>query len=144
MNTTGDYVEFETTVTKKMMQDYGCLFHDFSSLHYDDEFAKEVGFNSRVVQGGLISCLIIKCISETFGDSTILKSHYVEFMKPIYPEQVFKIRLTIIKNIRNRLMQLETKILIEDVQYFRGFSKIRIAKDLIQDYFLEYSKYCMN
>jgi acyl dehydratase len=79
-------VSYKYFISKAVMLHFGETFDDFTLLHYDDEYARKVGFKRRVVQGIIISGFVIRSIVLAFGDSAILRSYSLEFHKAIYPE----------------------------------------------------------
>jgi len=117
-------------VSREMMQHFGETFDDFTLLHYDDEFAKKVGFKGRVVQGALVSCLIVKSIVRSFGDSAILRSHNLEFRRAIYPESEIIVELHVLSNIRNKLVTLRSRVYLNKTVHYEGMTKIRVFENL--------------
>lgn len=102
-------VRYKYFIGKELMQHFGETFDDFTLLHYDDDYARKVGFEGRVVQGALVSCIIVKSIVRAFGDSAILRLHNLEFHKPIYPESEIMVELYVLSNVRNKLLTLRMK-----------------------------------
>jgi acyl dehydratase len=113
-----------------MLQHFGETFDDFTLLHYNDEFARKVGFNGRVVQGALVSCLIVKSIVRSFGDSAILRSHNLEFFEPIYPENEITVELLVLSNIRNKVIRLRSRVFILETLHYQGNTKIWAFENL--------------
>jgi len=114
----------------EIMQHFGKTFDDFTLLHYDDDFARQVGFERRVVQGALVSCIIVKSIVQAFGDSTILRSHNLEFLKPIYPETEIIVELYVLSNIRNKSLNLRTRVYVGESLHFEGTTKIKVFMEI--------------
>jgi acyl dehydratase len=117
-------------IGKDMLQHFGETFDDFTLLHYNDEFARKVGFNGRVVQGALVSCLIVKSIVRSFGDSAILRSHNLEFFEPIYPENEITVELLVLSNIRNKVIRLRSRVFILETLHYQGNTKIWAFENL--------------
>jgi acyl dehydratase len=123
-------VRYKYFIDKDMQQNFGKTFNDFTLLHYDDEYARKVGFQRRVVQGALISCIIVKSIVLTFGDSAILRSHNLEFHKPIYPESEITVELYVLSNIRNKLITLRSRVYVRETLRYEGETKIKAFTDI--------------
>lgn len=131
----GESVEFKEKVSIEMQRKFAEAFNDFTYLHYNDDYGRRVGFNSRVVQGALISCIIVKEIVIAFGDSAILRTHDLAFTKPIYPNQEFTIRLEVLSNIKDQVIKIGTKVLVGDELHYRGTTKIKAFADIQESYF---------
>lgn len=123
-------VRYKYFIDKDMMQNFGETFDDFTLLHYDDEYARKVGFERRVVQGALVSCIIVKSIVQAFGDSAILQSHNLEFHKPIYPESEIMVELYVLSNIRNKLITLRSRVYVGETPHYEGTTKIQAFEDI--------------
>lgn len=131
----GESVEFKEKVTLKTQREFAKVFDDFTYLHYNDDYGRRVGFNSRVVQGALISCIIVKDIVIAFGDSAILRTHDLAFFKPVYPNQEFTIRLEVLSNIKDQVIKIGTQVLVGDELHYRGTTKIKAFADIQESYF---------
>ena len=86
----GESVSYDYLVDETIQLNFGKTFDDFTLLHYDDDYAREVAFERRPMQGALISAIIVKSIVKAFGDSTILKikalqKHVVSILKGSTP-----------------------------------------------------------
>ena len=123
-------VRYKYFIGKEMMQHFGKTFDDFTLLHYDDDYARKVGFERRVVQGALVSCIIVKSIVRAFGDSAILRSHNLEFHKPIYPESEIVVELYVLSNIKNKLLTLKSRVYVGDTPHYEGTTKIKAFEDI--------------
>ncbi len=126
----GESVRYNYFVDKDLMHNFGTTFDDFTLLHYDDDYARKVAFEGRVVQGALVSCLIVKSIVKAFGDSAILRVHNLEFRKPIYPENEITIELHVLSNIRNKLVTLRSRVYVRETLHYEGMTKIRAFEDI--------------
>jgi len=123
-------VRYKYFIGKDVMQNFGKTFDDFALLHYDDEYARKVGFERRIVQGVLVSGIIVKSIVRTFGDSAILRSHNLEFHKPIYPESEIMVELYVLSNIRNKLITLRSTVYVGETIHYEGTTKVKAFEDI--------------
>ena len=126
----GESVSYDFLVDEKMQLSFGKTFDDFTLLHYDDQFSREVAFEKRVIQGALVSCIIVKAIVMAFGDSTILKVHNLTFHKPIYPGSVISIKLNVISNIKNSVVKLHTEVWVGETLHYEGMTKVKVFEDI--------------
>jgi acyl dehydratase len=123
-------VSYKYFISKAVMQHFGETCDDFTLLHYDDEYARKVGFKRRVVQGILISGFVIRSIVHSFGDSAILRSYNLEFHKPIYPESEITIELYVMSNLRNKLVTLRSRVYVQETLHYEGLIKVRVFDDI--------------
>jgi acyl dehydratase len=122
---TGESVRYDYVVDKGMQRDFGATFDDWTLLHYDDDYAREVGFERTPIQGALISAIIVKSVVRAFGDSAILRVHNIEFFKPVYPGSTISVELHVLKNIRNMLVTMRSRIYVGETLHYQGMTKIR-------------------
>jgi 3-hydroxybutyryl-CoA dehydratase len=81
----GDSSSFEEQITKEMVDGFAEVSGDFSTLHINGDFAKELGFNGRVVHGVLMTGLFSRLVGMQFpGENAILQSMNTVFLKPSY------------------------------------------------------------
>ena len=139
----GESAEYNHNVTKEIQKKFGETFKDFTYLHFNDEYARRCGFIERTVQGALISAIIVKDIVLSFGDSAILKEHNITFFKPIYPDQDFNIELYVLKNIKNQVIRIRTRVIRNGETHYQGMTKIKVFEDIQESYFKD-TKYNIN
>ena len=127
----GESARYRYFIDKDLMQNYGETFDDFTLLHYDDDYAQKVGFEGgSPVQGALVSCIIVKSIALTFGDSAILRSHKLEFLKPIYPGNEIIVELYVLSNIKNKLITMRSRVYVGVVLHYEGETIIMAFDDI--------------
>lgn len=127
----GESARYRYFIDKNIMKNFGETFDDFTLLHYDDDYARQVGFEGgRPVQGALVSCIIVKSISLTFGDSAILRSHKLEFLKPIYPGNEITVELYVLSNTRNKLITMRSRVYVGVDLHYEGETKIKAFDDI--------------
>lgn len=131
----GESARYDHVVSKQIQKKFGETFKDFTYLHYNDEYARRCGFRERPIQGALISAIIVKDIVLTFGDSAILITHNLSFIKPIYPDEDFKIELHVISNIKNKVIKMRTRVLRGEDIHYQGETKIKAFEDIQESYF---------
>ncbi len=126
----GESVSYDYLVDEELQLKFGKTFDDFTLLHYDDQFAKDVAFERRPIQGALISAILVKSVVKAFGDSSILKEHNITFHKPVYPGSMITTKLTVESNIKNKLVNLKTEVLVKETLHYTGNTKIRVFEEI--------------
>jgi acyl dehydratase len=127
---TNESVRYDYIVDREIMHDFGTTFDDWTLLHYDDDYARKVGFERTPVQGALISAIIVKSIVRGFGDSAILRVHNLEFFKPVYPGSTITVELFVLSNLRNQLVTMRSRVYIGDTLHYQGMTKIRAFENI--------------
>ena len=73
------------------------LFCDRNPLHIDSEFAKEKGFQSRVMHGNILNGFISYFIGECLPvKNVIIHSQQIQFKNPIYLNDKLKLEVEVI------------------------------------------------
>ena len=126
----GESVRYNYIVDRDIMHDFGATFDDWTLLHYNDDYARKVGFERTPVQGALVSAIIVKSIVRAFGDSAILRVHNLAFHKPIYPGSEITVELHVLVNLRNMLVTLRSRVYIDETLHYEGMTKIRTFENI--------------
>ena len=75
----------EYQITEEKMQAFCALCGDENPLHVDEEYAKEKGYDSRVVYGMLTSSFISTMVGMYLpGKYSVLQSVECKFLRPVY------------------------------------------------------------
>ena len=81
----GDVFIEKFKVSKELQNKFIELSNDKNPLHVNDEFAKKVGFKSKVVQGNLQNCIISYFIGECLPHKNVMiLSQTINFKNPLY------------------------------------------------------------
>ncbi|OYD17465.1 hypothetical protein CH330_00040 [candidate division WOR-3 bacterium JGI_Cruoil_03_51_56] len=68
---------------------------DMNPLHFDDDFAKDIGFEGRIVHGLVLSSAISKYYGTEFpGKGTIFMGYSYKFLKPVYPGRSYRLTIS--------------------------------------------------
>lgn len=79
----GDERSFEIVFTEHMIDDFAHLIGDNNPLHMDDGFARNRGFNGRVVHGMLLASALSRLFGEDFlADDNLYLSQTLNWKKP--------------------------------------------------------------
>lgn len=60
---------------------------DFNPLHWNEEFARSVGFPSVIAHGMFNMALVASVVSDWTGDPGLLRSIRVQFRKEVLPDE---------------------------------------------------------
>jgi acyl dehydratase len=60
---------------------------DFNPLHWNEEFARSVGFPSVIAHGMFNMALVARVVSDWTGDPGLLRSIRVQFRKEVLPDE---------------------------------------------------------
>jgi 3-hydroxybutyryl-CoA dehydratase len=110
----GSKESFTAYVTEEMMSSFAEVSGDYNPLHIDEVFAKENGFNSKVVFGMLTSSLYSRLVGMNLpGKHALLQGIELSFRKPVYVGDCLKVTGEVVyKN--DAYKQLEIKAMIEN------------------------------
>lgn len=82
---TGMSESFEVTVTEEMMKQFLNISGDSNPLHNDPEFAKEQGYDDKVVYGLLTTSFISQLAGVYLpGKYCLLQGVEVKYLRPVY------------------------------------------------------------
>lgn len=72
-------------ITEKMVVDFANLSGDKNPIHLDEEYAKTLSFNTRIVQGLLVSSFFSRIISNIYpGYGSIYLKQNLNFVNPCF------------------------------------------------------------
>jgi 3-hydroxybutyryl-CoA dehydratase len=123
---------FEKTVTSTMMDKFLDISGDNNPLHVDSEYAKEKGFEDRVVYGLLSSSFYSTLVGVHLpGKYCILQGLNIQFSKPVFINDELKI-VGKVSYINEAYKQIEIKAFITN-QHNKKVSKATIKVGLIDE-----------
>lgn len=80
----GDLVAEETLeLTRDSLVRYAGASGDFNPIHYNDEFARQVGLESVIAHGMLTMASVISPVVDWVGDPARITSYETRFTKPV-------------------------------------------------------------
>jgi Acyl dehydratase len=92
----GDEFSFTQIITESMVDAFAALTGDVSPLHMHADFAKDRGFEGRVVHGLLLGGLVSRLIGvHCPGESALLHSMQLKFTAPAYLDDKLLVSATI-------------------------------------------------
>ena len=77
---------FSVTLTEQMMEQFRAITGDVNPLHCDEAFAKEKGFDRKVVYG-MLTASFLSTMAGVYlpGENSLIQSVEVKFLKPVFP-----------------------------------------------------------
>ena len=83
---TGMEEQFSVTITEQMMQQFREMTGDVNTLHCDETFAKEKGFDGKVAYG-MLTASFLSTMAGVYlpGENSLIQSVEVKFVKPVFP-----------------------------------------------------------
>ena len=82
----GQEESFEITITEEMMEAFKTVTEDVNPLHNDSSYAKEKGFEGKVVFG-MLTASFLSTMAGVYmpGKYSLIQSVEVKFAKPVFP-----------------------------------------------------------
>lgn len=103
----GDYRSYQRTITKEEVRLFGELTGDLNDVHFNEDYAKTTPFKKTIVHGMLVGSLFSKIFGLDYpGEGTIYIAQSLIFKKPVYPDDLLNVVVTV-KDIileRNRVI----------------------------------------
>lgn len=91
-----DRHEVHLAVTDSEIRAYGEVSGDYNLLHFDDEFAKQCGFEERIAHGLIANSIISKQYGVIYpGNGTLFLGFQYKFFKPLYPSGEYSVVFSI-------------------------------------------------
>jgi 3-hydroxybutyryl-CoA dehydratase len=92
----GDTRSYERIITTEDIMAFGKLTTDMNRAHFCKEYTKDTAFKKPIVHGMLVGSLF-SCIFGTDypGEGTIYCSQSLKFLKPVYPDTLLMIKVTV-------------------------------------------------
>ena len=112
----GDQRSYQRVITKQDVETFGKLTGDMNDAHFNEAYAETTIFKKPIVHGMLVGSLFSKIFGLDYpGEGTIYCSQSLNFKKPVYPDQILTVIVTV-KDIvleKNRVI-FTTEILNEN------------------------------
>jgi 3-hydroxybutyryl-CoA dehydratase len=114
----GDFRQYVKTITQSDVETFGRLTGDFNKAHFDPLYCQQTVFKKPIVHGMLLGSLFSTIFGTEFpGEGTIYCSQTLKFLKPVYPDTLLHIKVTVKELIeeKNRVIFI-TEIFDENQQ----------------------------
>ena len=110
----GKFFTHTFEITNDQTASFAQTTGDNNKIHFDDEFAKNNGFDGKIVHGFLASSVFSKIFGTLFpGEGTIYLGQSLNFLKPVYPHVQLEARLKVVSKVGRRILVETTIIDIE-------------------------------
>lgn len=94
----GDRACRTVEISPQLIDDFAQLSGDFSSIHMDPVAAREMGFNTRVAHGALLTALVSSILGmELPGRSGVVHSFEMAFKRPCYVDTVITVSVEVLE-----------------------------------------------
>ena len=120
---------FSVTITEKMMTEFLDITGDMNPLHVSDDFAKERGFENRVVYG-MLTASLISTLGGCYlpGKNCLIQGVEIKFAKPVFIDDILEVTGEVTK-VDYDLRYLEVKVTIRNQRnekVLRGILKVGV------------------
>jgi acyl dehydratase len=87
----GDTAHIERRFTTAEIDQFAELTGDRNQVHLDDDAARAMGFDGRIVHGALVAALLSRILGTILpGKGTIYLGQEVRFRRPVYPDELVR------------------------------------------------------
>lgn len=128
----GTKESFQVTVTGEMLEQFGLITGDFNPLHTDESFAKQKGYEGKVVYG-MLTASFLSALAGMYlpGERSLIHRVEVEFPKPVYVGDILNVtgRIT---DMNETFRIFEMKVIVTNQQQdkvLRGKMRIQVLGD---------------
>jgi 3-hydroxybutyryl-CoA dehydratase len=99
--------EIDRVITSKEVIQFSEISGDHNPIHLDSEYAKNTIFKQRIVHGMHSVSFISGLLSGIFNDfDSIYVSQSIKFIRPIYLDEVIKIKVILKKIIQSKSLYI--------------------------------------
>ena len=92
----GDFFIISYKVTNHVYDGFISTFNDQNPLHVNESFAKEKGFNGKVMHGAILNGFLSNFIGEQLPvKNVIVQTYKIAFLKPVYLNNTLLLKVTI-------------------------------------------------
>ncbi|MEC9484592.1 MAG: MaoC family dehydratase [Candidatus Izemoplasma sp.] len=112
----GDEARQSKTITQEDVEQFGDIIQDHNPAHFDEDYAKQTMFKTRISHGMLVGSLFSGLIGTKLpGNGTIYTKQSLKFTNPVYFNDVITATITVthINTDKNRVT-LDCKAVNQD------------------------------
>lgn len=112
----GDSRSYQRIITSEDVRKFGELTGDLNDTHFNEAYAATTIFKKPIVHGMLVGSLFSKIFGLDYpGEGTIYCTQSLVFKKPVYPDQVLNVVVTVKEVLleKNRVY-FQTEVLNEN------------------------------
>jgi 3-hydroxybutyryl-CoA dehydratase len=131
----GTQITFEKTVTASDIDAFAACTGDVSPLHMDREFARERGFDDRVVHGMLLAGYVSMGIGTKLpGANALLHGLDLKFLAPTYPGDRIRVTLEVTQvshAVRVAVLKIHIHNIETGAELARGKAQVGSTQGLV-------------
>lgn len=106
---------FEFNISISDLEEFASFSGDRNKLHFDDSFAKKMGFSGRISHGMIIQSYLSKYFGVDYpGEGTIFMNNQNVFLAPVYPMNDYKVTVNTLNISNNGIIDLLAKVIDDD------------------------------
>jgi acyl dehydratase len=95
-------------IDRAQLVKYAGASGDFNPLHWDEEFARSVGFPSVIAHGMFNMALVARVVGDWTGDVGVIRNLRVQFRKEVLPDETLVAKGRVVgKEERDRTVRVE-------------------------------------
>ena len=125
----GSQYSFKKSFSSNDILTFAALTGDFNPLHTNPAHGQKV-FEKNIVHGMLAGSLFSTLVGMYCpGKNCLYLSQEIEFMKPIYPNQKFIVKGTVVSKVEAlKILNIKTEILMDGKVVTRGYAKVKVLE----------------
>jgi 3-hydroxybutyryl-CoA dehydratase len=94
----GERAERSTRVTDAQIEAFAKLSGDRNPVHFDDAFAKRIGFDGHIAHGAVTAALLSAVLGMDLpGPGSVFLEQRIRFLKPVYPGETITASLEVVR-----------------------------------------------
>ena len=124
----GDQFSLTFSVSKQDMTDFASLSGDHNPIHLDDAYARENGFDGRVVYGALLISKLSTLIGMHLGVENVMWLYNsLKFKKPVYIDDSVEIKATVSSYSDSvQMAEFEIVMIAKDIKVCTGKIGVKV------------------
>lgn len=94
----GEHAERAMKVTDEHIESFARLSGDRNPAHFDDAFARRIGFEGHIAHGVITASLLSAVLGMDLpGPGSVFLEQRVRFLKPVYPGDTIRAALEVVR-----------------------------------------------
>ena len=94
----GEHAERAMQVTDEHIEAFARLSGDRNPAHFDDAFARRIGFDGHIAHGVITASLLSAVLGMDLpGPGSVFLEQRVRFLKPVYPGDTIRAALEVVR-----------------------------------------------
>ncbi len=125
----GSKYSFKRSFSNDDILVFAHLIGDFNPLHINPAHTQKI-FKQNIVHGMLMGGLFSTLVGmHCPGKNCLYLSQEIEFIKPVYPNQKFMVKGTVINKVETlKILNIKTEVFVKGEVFIRGHAKVRVLE----------------